>query len=232
MMPELVLILIRSIVSFLLLMLMARLMGKKQISQLTFFDYCVGITIGSIAASMSVDQNVKIVNGLMALLIWGLFPSILAFVSLKSRWFTKIIDGSPTILIQRGKILEHNMKKNLLSADELMLLLREKGTFNVSDVEMAVLETNGQLSILLKSDQQPITPHTSGVPVQMEHGPKILIMDGKLLRKSLGEQGYTEEWLLGEIKKQGASDVKDVFLAQVDSYGNVYVDLYEGTTKD
>lgn len=108
-----------------------------------------------------------------------------------------------------------------------MLLLREKGTFNISDVEMAVLETNGQLSILLKSDQQPLTPHTSGVSVQMEHEYRVLIMDGKLLRKGLEEHGYTEEWLLSEIKKQGATEIKDVFLAQVDSFGKVYVDLYE-----
>ncbi|TSB45903.1 YetF domain-containing protein [Alkalicoccobacillus porphyridii] len=226
-MPELILILIRSIISFLLLMIMARIMGKKQISQLTFFDYCVGITIGSIAATMSVDQNVKIANGLMALLIWGLFPIILAFVSLKSMWFTKIIDGSPTILIESGEIHEKNMKKNMLSVDELMLLLREKGTFKVSDVEMAVLETNGQLSILLKSDQQPVTPHVSGIPLQQEHGPTILVMDGQLLKKGLGERGYTEEWLVNEIQKQGATNFTDVFLAQLDSRGNVYVDLYD-----
>ncbi|MDQ0208582.1 uncharacterized membrane protein YcaP (DUF421 family) [Alkalicoccobacillus murimartini] len=210
---------------------MARIMGKKQISQLTFFDYCVGITIGSIAATMSVDQNVKITNGLMALLIWGIFPIILAFLSLKSMWFTKMIDGSPTILIQNGKVLEKNMKKNMLSADELMLLLREKGTFKVSDVEMAILETNGQLSILLKSDQQPITPHTSGIPIQQEHGPTILIMDGQLLKKGLKERGYAEEWLLNEVQKQGAKDFKDVFLAQIDSKGNVYVDVYEDNEK-
>lgn len=226
-MPELVLILIRSIISFLLLLLMARVMGKKQISQLTFFDYCVGITIGSIAATMSVDQNVKAANGLMALLVWGLFPIILAYVSLKSIWFTKIIDGSPTILIQNGEILEKKLKRNMLTAEELMLLLREKGAFKVSDVEMAVLETNGNLSVMLKTDQQPATPYTMGTPVIPERGPTILIMDGNLLKKGMNERGYTEEWLLGEIKKQGATDFKDVFLAQVDSNSKVYVDLYE-----
>src|SRR5699024_1947228 len=157
-MPELVLIFIRSVIAFLLLLVMARVMGKKQISQLTFFDYCVGITIGSIAATLSIDQNVKAANGLVALFIWGLFPIILAYVSLKSMGFTKLIDGKATILIQNGEILEKNMKKNLLTADELILLLREKGVFNISDVEMAVLETNGQLSVMLKTEKQPVTP--------------------------------------------------------------------------
>lgn len=230
-MPELMLILIRSIVAFLLLLLMTRIMGKKQISQLTFFDYCVGITIGSIAATMSVDQNVKVANGLLALLVWGLFPIILAYLSLKSMRFTKIIDGSPTILIRNGEILVKNLKKNLVTADELMLLIREKGTFKISDVEMAVLETNGKLSVMLKADQQPVTPHTLRIPVEPEHGPTILIADGKLLKKGLKERGYSIEWLRSEVQKQGATDFKDVFLAQLDSYGNVYVDLYENKKK-
>lgn len=226
-MPELVLILIRSVVAFFLLLLMARIMGKKQISQLTFFDYCVGITIGSIAATMSVDQNIKAVNGILSLLVWGLFPIILSYVSLKSIWFTKLIDGKPSVLIQKGKIKENNLKKNLLIADELMLLLREKGVFKVSDVEMAVFETNGQLSVLLKTEQQPVTPSTMGISVKPEHGPTVLVIDGKLLKKGLKERGYTIGWLLKEVQKQGAKDLNDVFLAQVDSNGNLYVDLFD-----
>src|SRR5690625_4755676 len=107
-MPELILILIRSIVAFLMLFLMARIMGKKQISQLTFFDYCVGITIGSIAATMSVDQNVKALNGIMSLFIWGIFPILLAYFGMKSNLFSNLTDGKPTILIHQGKILEKN----------------------------------------------------------------------------------------------------------------------------
>jgi len=230
-MPELVLIFIRSVIAFLLLLVMARVMGKKQISQLTFFDYCVGITIGSIAATLSIDQNVKAANGLVALFIWGLFPIILAYVSLKSMGFTKLIDGKATILIQNGEILEKNMKKNLLTADELILLLREKGVFNISDVEMAVLETNGQLSVMLKTEKQPVTPQVLGLPYEPEHGPTIVLMDGRLLHKGLKERGYSKEWLLGEVQKQGAADFEEVFLAQLDSRGNVYVDLYEEKEK-
>src|SRR5690625_1940180 len=230
-MPELMLILIRSIVSFLLLLFMTRIMGKKQISQLTFFDYCVGITIGSIATTMSVDQNVKATNGLMALIVWGIFPLILAYISLKSIWFTKIVDGKATIMIKNGEILEKNMKKSLLTIDELMLSLREKGVFKISDVEMAVLETNGELSVMLKTEQQPITPKMLGIPVEQEHGPTILIMDGQLLKKGLEERGYSEEWLLDKVQQQGADSFEEVFLAQMDSTGNVYVDLYGNSQK-
>lgn len=114
-MPEIVLVLIRSIAAFFLLFLMARMMGKKQISQLTFFDYCVGITIGSIAATLSVDQNVKIINGLVSLTIWGFFPIILAYLGMKSIIFSKITDGKATILIRNGEVLDKNMKKSLVT---------------------------------------------------------------------------------------------------------------------
>ncbi|CEI83357.1 hypothetical protein J18TS1_30050 [Oceanobacillus oncorhynchi subsp. incaldanensis] len=226
-MPEIVLVLIRSIAAFFLLFLMARMMGKKQISQLTFFDYCVGITIGSIAATLSVDQNVKIINGLVSLTIWGFFPIILAYLGMKSIIFSKITDGKATILIRNGEVLDKNMKKSLVTINELLMLLREKGTFKVSDVEMAVLETNGELSVMLKTNQQPVTPQTLGVPLEQEHGPAILIMDGKIMKKSLENLGYSKEWLIGEIQKQGAEEVRDVFLAQIDSRGSLYVDLYE-----
>mgnify|MGYP001407038644 CR=1 FL=1 len=226
-MPELILILIRSIAAFLTLFLMARIMGKKQISQLTFFDYCVGITIGSIAATMSVDQNVKALNGIMSLLVWGLFPIILAYLGMKSNTFSNITDGKATILIENGEILEKNMRKNLMNINELMLLLREKKTFKVDDVEMAVLETNGKLSVMVKSNKQPRNATMAGKIVNQEHGPNILIMDGKTMKKTMEKLGFTEDWLKSEVQKQGANDISDVFLAQIDSNGELYVDLYE-----
>ncbi|MFC3039827.1 DUF421 domain-containing protein [Virgibacillus xinjiangensis] len=230
-MPEIILILIRSIWSFLVLLLMARLMGKKQIAQLTFFDYVVGITIGSIAATMSVDQNVKISNGIGALVIWGLFPIILAYFGMKNRTFSQLTDGKPTVVIEQGKVLDKNMRKNRMTIDELMLQLREKGIFKISDIEMAMLETNGEISIMKKTEKQPITPSTLGIPVESEHGPTIVIMDGRVLNKSLLKLGYSTSWLLGEIQKQGAQELKDVFIAQIDSKGQMYVDLYKDMEK-
>lgn len=230
-MPELILIVIRSIIAFLLLFIMTRIMGKKQISQLTFFDYCVGITIGSIAATMSVDQNVKALNGLVSLFIWGIFPIVLAYAGMKSLKFSNITDGQPAVIIDKGKILEKNLKKNLMNLSELMLLLREKGVFHVSDVEQAVFETNGELSIMLKSEQQPVTPKTLGISVAKEHGPTILIMDGKIMKKSLEHLGYSKLWLLQQIQQQGAKNEKDVFLAQMDSKGRIYVDLYQNVNE-
>lgn len=226
-MPELIVIVIRSLISFIVLLLLTRLMGKRQVSQLTIFDYIVGITIGSIAAEMSFDQNVRIINGITSLLIWGLIPFILAIISLKSRTFQQLIDGKPTIIIKNGEILEKSMKKVFLSIDELMLLLREKNIFKISDVEIAILETDGQLSVLKKTSQQPVTPQMLKMVLKQEKAPTLLIVDGQILYKNLATLGYTEEWLMKEIRKQGATNTDEVFLAQVSSDGELFVDLYE-----
>jgi len=226
-MPEYLLILIRSILGFLFLLLMTRIMGKKQLSQLTFFDYVVGITIGSIAASMSVDQNIKISNGIVSLIIWGLFPILLSFWGMKSRRFQQFTDGRPQIIIKEGEVLENAMKKNMLTIDELLMLLREQQVFKLEDVEMAVLETNGGLSIMKKSDKEPISMSSLGVKIKKETGPSLLIADGYILQDNLQKLGYTTKWLIKEINKKGAKTEKDVFIAQVDSNKQLYVDLYK-----
>lgn len=224
------LITIRSIASFIILLFFTRIMGKRQISHLTFFDYCVGITIGSIAAEMSVDQNVKIINGIVSLTIWGILPIIIAYLGIKSDKFRNFTDGRPAIIIKNGQIMEKSMKKNLLTIDELMLLLREKDIFKVSDVEMAVLETNGQLSVMKKSSQQTVTPQMLKMVLKQENAPTLLIMDGQILHKNLRTIGITKEWLLKEIQKQGATTIEDIFLAQIDSNNQLYVDLYDDST--
>lgn len=224
--PEYVLILIRSIVSFIVLLALTRIMGKKQLSQLTFFDYVVGITIGSIASTMSVDQNVKISNGLISLIIWGAFPLILAYLGLKSRGFQKVTDGRPAIVIKDGEVLGDVMKKNQLTIDELMMQLREKNIFKLDDVQTAVFETNGELSVMKKADLEPLTPRDIGLKITKEKAPSLLIADGQILEKNLSKLGLTEGWLLKEIKKQGATDEQDVFIAQVDSQNNLFVDLF------
>lgn len=230
-MPEYLLILIRSIASFLVLLALTRIMGKKQLSQLTFFDYVVGITIGSIAATMSVDQNIKISNGLVSLIIWGMVPILLGYIGLKSRSFLRLTDGRPNIVIKEGQVLEQTMKKNQLAIDELMMLLREQGVFKIQDVAMAVMETNGKLSIMKKSAVEPVTPQSLGLKVPNEQAPALLIVDGHLLEKNMSALNLSKQWIMQEIKKQGANDETEVFLAQVDSNKNLYVDLYTDTDR-
>lgn len=230
-MPEMMLIFIRSVMAFIVLLIIARIMGKKQLSQLTFFDYVVGITIGNISGSLAVDQNLKMTNGLIGLVVWGSFAVIMSLVSLKSLRFRQVTDGQPTVVVKNGKIQEKNLKKLRMPIEDLMPLLRSKNAFKLSDVELAVMELSGDLSVMKKTDAEPITPKVLGMQMEQEKQPQIVLHDGKVLENSLNKTGYTREWLLGEVQKQGADSFQDVFLAQIDSKGNVYVDLYADQMK-
>lgn len=225
-MPEIVVIIIRSVVAFVVLLVLARIMGKKQISQMTFFDYVVGITIGSIAGAVSADQNVKLIDGLAATVVWGSFTVLIGVIALKSYRFRKAVQGEPTVLVQNGKVLEENLRKARMDATELMENLRENQVFRLADVEFAVLETNGQLSVMKKADKEPVTREDLRMKTGAKGEPRIVIMDGNVMRQTLESLGYTETWLLRKVREQGAKGFRDVFLAQVDADGNVYVDLY------
>jgi len=226
-MPEFIQMALRSVAAFIILLFMTRLMGKKQISQLTFFDYVVGISIGSIAAAISFDRTLPILNGLASLLVWSLFPILLGYLTMKSYKIRMIIEGSPSVLIKNGKVHEENLVKNRLTIDELMLLLRQKNAFKLADVEFAVLETDGNLSVLKKSDSKPIMPKDINLFKINEREPRIILMDGHVMEKTLDELGYSKEWLKDEIRKKGVNDFRDIFLAQIDGNGNIYIDLYK-----
>ncbi|WAH38882.1 DUF421 domain-containing protein [Alicyclobacillus dauci] len=223
-------VLVQSLFAFAVLFTLARIMGKRQVAQLSFFDYIVGITVGNIAASWSLD-DVKNTHAIASLLVWTILPLIVAWIQRKSFRSRKVLDGKPKVLVEDGQILEKNLKKANLTIEELMLLLRQKDIFKLSDVEFAILETNGSLTAMKKTELQPLTPKDSGIQVINEREPQVVIVDGHVIKETLQKTGYSKEWLLGEIMKQGASDFQDVFTAQIDSNGGVYVDLYSDSIK-
>lgn len=223
-------VIFQSIIAFCVLFVLARILGKRQIAQLTFFDYIAGLTLGSITASWSLDE-VKTLHAVIALVIWSFLSVALAFIQRKSYHARTALDGRPTVLIENGQILEKGLSSVHMSTEELLMLLRQKDVFKVSDAEYAVLENNGRLSVMKKTELQPLTPKDASVTVVAEHEPRVLVVDGNVMNRSLAQLGYTREWLLGEIMKYGARDFKDVFFAQIDSNGTVYVDLYDDETK-
>jgi uncharacterized membrane protein YcaP (DUF421 family) len=224
-MHEYIPIIYRSILSFLVLFTLARILGKKQISQLTFFDYVVGIVIGDMASTMAIDTDVKIGQGLIGLFIYTIFSVIIAYGAIKSFKFRDLVESSPAILVKDGKIMEKALKKHKMTFDDLLNGLRGKGAFKLAEVEMAILETNGQISVLKKAQYQPVTPDDMGITVEEDHAPSLVIIDGIVLEKHLQYLGYSKDWLLEEIQQQGADTYEDVFLAQLDSQGELYVDL-------
>lgn len=230
-MTEIGTVIYRAVMGFTLLFILARLMGRKQMTDMTFYEYIVGIAIGSIAAELTFGTAVRVSNFVVGMILWAAFPIIISQLELRSFRIRLLTEGRPTVVIKNGKILEKNLKRLGVTVDELMINLRQKDVFKISDIESAVMEKNGQISVMKKSDLQPVTPKDIGMIVEQEREPRIVIIDGNVMGRSLSEYGYTKNWLLGEIMKQGAEDFSDVFYAQIDSMGNVYVDLYDDTLK-
>ncbi|MBP1948632.1 DUF421 domain-containing protein [Virgibacillus litoralis] len=230
-MSEYTIVIVRTIFAFFFILLLARILGSKQIAQLTFFDYITGISIGNMAAALAIDVNMQPMDAIIGLLLFSLLTTIVVFGALKSLKFRKLVEGRPTILMRNGNVLEKNLLKEKITFDDLMQGLREKSVFKLADVETATLETSGVITVMKKAEFNPLTPKDMGIPVEAEHTPSVIIVDGILLDKRLNYLGYSKEWLLGEVLKQGAKNFKDVFLAQIDSKGNVYVDLYNEEEK-
>lgn len=219
-------IIIRTFLFILILFLVTKLVGKKQISEITFFEYVSGITVGSIAAEVIMGLETNISYGVMAVLIFGLTALFVDFTALKSKKFRDIVEGKGTVFIEDGKIQEDNLKKERYSSDELASLLRRQNIFRVADVEFAVLEPTGDLSVLLKKENRPLTPKDLQLTVANEKQPQTIIMDGKILNEPLAKSGKNRAWLNIELQKLNVT-LDNVYFGQIDSYGELTVDLYD-----
>lgn len=217
-------ILLRGLGAFIMVLIITRIVGKTQVGQLTVSDFINAIVIGSIAAAMVTDIKENAWYYTFGLALFGLLTVGAEYLAVKSRPARKLIEGEPTIVIHNGKILEGNMKKLIYHMDDLMMQLREKNVFNIADVEYAIAEPNGALSVLLKSQKRPLTPQDLQVPTKYEGVPSELVVDGVVIQQNLKQNNLTEEWLYRELEKQGIKSVKEVAYASLDTDGNLYVD--------
>lgn len=219
---------VRAIMAFLSLLIFTRLLGKKQISQLTLFDYVLGITIGSIAASMTTDLSSRAWPHWVGLITWTVAGLGIDFLTTKSRYAAKYIEGEPTIIVMNGKILEDNMGKLRYNATNLQQQLRSKDIFDLSEVHFAVLEPNGELSVLKKPELQPLSPKDMNITVPNNTGIGIeLIYDGIVIDLNLKQINRNRKWLKSELKKQGVKNPSEVFLATFEASGSLYVDKFK-----
>lgn len=223
-------VIVRTLFAVIVLFFLTKLLGKRQVSQLSFFEYITGITVGSLAAYISLDTDKHWHLGLIALGVWVACSLGIEYLLIKSKKARDFIDFKSTVLIKDGKILEDHLKKERLSTDELLEELRKKDVFNISEVEFAIMESDGAINVLLKRENQPLTPKHLGVTVAPEKESQAVIMDGKILDKPLETLNLSRSWLQGELEKLGLT-VDNVFLGQVDSYGELTVDLYADNFK-
>lgn len=225
-MEHLHIIMVRALGAIVVMFIFTRILGKRQISQLTFFEYITGITIGDLAGFISTDIEANYIHGLGAMVVWFIIPFSVEWLVLKNRRLRFSFEGKERALIKEGKIMEGNLKKERVSSDELLEQLRTKNVFNLTEVEYAVFESSGALSVLLKSENRPLTPKDLKMKVASERAPLAIIMDSEIIDEGLEGSGYTREWLQTELETLGLTN-EDVYLAQLDAYGQMYVDFYD-----
>lgn len=225
-MPDWLMIIIRSATLVIVLFFITKWLGKKQMSELNIFEYISGIVLGGIVAIHSIDYNINFIYGLLAIFVWFLIPFTIEFISLKNKSFRNFTQGSSTVFIQNGKVMEDNLKKEGYSADDLLEKLRASNVFLASDVEFAVLEPSGSLSILPKKENQPLTAKDVGLKLAPEKEPQTVIMDGEIQLEPLVNLSLNTNWLEAELDKLNVSK-ENVFLGQADTEGQLTVDLYD-----
>ena len=204
-------VILTSLLSVAALFVITKIMGHKQVAQLDFFDYVSGITIGSIGAELATELE-KPYKPLIALVIYGLVSLLLNLLSHKMPKTRKYINGTPTILMNAGKLYRKNLKKSNLDLSEFLLLCREQGYFELDEIQTAVFEHNGRLSILPKAANRPATPEDLKIEAKTVEVGVEVIMDGRVMGENLSRIGRDANWLTKQLKSQGHKDAKELFL--------------------
>lgn len=221
---EILKVILTSVLSAVSLFAIAKIMGHKQMSQLDFFDYITGITIGSIAAELATELEEPL-KPLIAMVVYGIITIVLTTTTSKLPKMRKFINGTPTIIMNNGKIYRENMKKAKIDLSEFMVLCRQEGYFNLSDIQTAIFEYNGRLTVLPVSTKRPLNPEDMNLAPQPEYINTEVIMEGRILEDNLKRMGLDSKWLKKKIKEQGFNNVKDIFLGVCDQ--NNQLSLYK-----
>ncbi len=220
-------IFLQTVLSFVVLLVLTRMLGKQQVSQLTFYEYLNGITFGSIAANMATIESEKVPDHLIGLITYGLLTMAVSWLAVKNRKFRKAVAGEPVIVIQDGHILESNMRKMNLDLDELTTMLRSQGVFDYKELELAIVEQSGELSILKKPEYQEVTQADLNLQGISKGLAVEVIVDGQIIYENLRSMGLDGKWLRTALKKQNISRVADVSFATVDKQHRLQYDLYK-----
>ena len=221
---ELLDVTIRALLSLITLFFVTKLIGKKQVSQLSLFDYVIGISIGNFAAEMTINLESKEIHGIVAVIIFGFIAYLVSVLTMKSIVLRRFFMGTPTIMIEHGKIVQDSFKKVRYDINDMLEQCRINGYYDISDIEYAIVEANGELSILPSLDSRPVTIKDMNLKAQKQGLCANVIIDGKIMYKNLKNINKTEEWLQKELKVRG-KQINDIILATVDINNKIV--LYE-----
>lgn len=221
-------LLFQTLLSFLVLLVLAKLIGYRQISQMSMFDYINGITIGSIAAEMATELESNWTYPLTAMVLYGIFTWFMALANAKSIKARRLLTGRPLVLLNNGTFYRENLKKGRITLNDFLEECRENGYFCLSDLQTAILESNGKISFIPKAEKKPLTPEDMQLQPEQEYIDANLIMDGQLLDDNLKHAGRDMDWLHTQLKAHGLSDPSQVFFAAFHAPDELVVFPMEG----
>ena len=222
-MKEYLILFFRSVVTYFILVLFTRIMGRKQISQLTYFDYVVGITIGSIASVASLDKSVNMYEGIFCIIIWSALTILISEITLKNIKLRLLVNSEPLLIIDKGKVIYKNMKKARYNIGDLLMQLRVKDIFYITDVEIAILEPDGKLSVLKKSEHATLTVEDMNIKKPKSGMMVDIILDGNILSSHLQQIKKNEDWVVAQLKARNINNIKDVVFAGIQADEQIYV---------
>lgn len=222
---ELLNVTFRAISSLVALFLVTKMLGKKQVSQLSLFDYVIGISIGNFAAEMTINLESNEIYGIWAVILFGLVAYIIGILTMKSMYIRRFFMGKPTVLIDNGKIVYKNLKQVNMDINDMLEQVRSAGYFDLYEVDYAVIEANGNLSILPKSDYKPLTIKDMNIKSESTGLCSNVIIDGKIMKKNLAIMNKDEIWLKHELKMKNYSDLSKILLVTLDK--NNKIRIYE-----
>lgn len=225
-------VILTSILSVVVLFLITRLIGYRQLSELSLFDYINGITIGSIAAELATCERDEIGEILVSMVIYGVFAILVALVTDKSITMRKIIVGNPTVLMKNGRLYYEGFKKSRLDVNEFLMKCRNNGYFDITQIDTAIMEPNGRVSFLPVSEDRPATPKDMKIAVTQDELVANVIIDGKVIEKSLSMIGKDGTWLRNQLKNQQHTDLSQILLASCDNKGTLTVFLKSDKKSD
>lgn len=203
------------------LFILIRMTGKKHLSEITYYDYISGVTIGAIAGASSVDENISIYKGIIALAIWIIVPIIISYINIKSLTYQRFTVGEPLILIKNGTVNDINLKKARYSIEDLLMQLRKKDVFNLSEVEFALLEIDGELSVLKKAPYNAVTPKDLNISTPYKGLILNLIINGRIIESNLELAGKDKVWLNEQLHLKNVKDITDVIFGGFASDGQL-----------
>lgn len=222
---EIKIVIIRSFLSFLLLFFVTKIIGKKQVSELSLFDYVVSISIGNFAAEICMNLDEQFLNGVVGLTVFGIIAYLVTILSMKSIKLRRFFMGVPTIIMQDGKFVYENFKKIKIDINNFLESARANGYFDVSEIKYALMEADGKISFMPKDEYKTITINDMNLNVKKQGLVANVILDGKIINKNLLNINKDEEWLIKELKQKGYNNYRDILLATVDI--NEKINIYK-----